>query len=90
MIIAISIVDKHKVDTKTPGAGHVGTIMFDVAVDASASHYDFLTVMCAPSVEEEVRQTYPLGKLLDAKMLAELGDVSNSDGVLIKQSKGKE
>jgi len=89
MIIAISIVDKHKVDTKTPGSGHVGTIMFDVPVDASASHYDLLTVMCDPSVEKEVRETYPLGKLLDREALAALGDVSDSDGMVVRE-KGKQ
>ncbi len=59
MIVAISIVDKHK----KKGSSHVGTIQFEIpGVDASASHYDLLAAVCPHENEHLARPM--LGRLM--------------------------
>ena len=84
MIIAISIVDKHKVG-KAPGSGHVGTYLVDIPeVDAGASHYDVQAVQCWHDSEEAVRKQYPFGRLMDKSAMASLGEVSDAEGKTVQ------
>jgi hypothetical protein len=50
MIIAVSIVDKHKPE----GQRHVGTYLFEIDYPGD-SHFDFLTVACPVENEDTVR-----------------------------------
>lgn len=58
MIIAVSIVDKHR----EPGKRHMGSIMIEIPQLANDSHFDFRTDVAAVSCEPALRPH--LGKLM--------------------------
>lgn len=70
MIIAVSIIDKHKPE----GARHVGTYMFEIPYDGH-SHFDFLSLPCDPDGEEEMRPY--CGRLLQK---ADMPEPINGEG----------
>ena len=51
MIIAVSVVDKHR----PRGSQHVGTYMFEIQLDADSSHFDLLALVCPKENEDEAR-----------------------------------
>jgi hypothetical protein len=85
MIIAVSIVDRHKYDAANPGGAHVGTYMFGVPeVDASASHYEVAAFPCEAAQEEALRRV-PFNKLLDREAMLALGPCVNGRGADVSE-----
>ncbi len=67
MIVTISIADNHK------GGKHVGTIQFEIpGIDAGASHYSVLTLVC-PVESEHLARAMGLGVLMNKEQLEDAG-----------------